>query len=131
MITSVQQHSDKMSWIVPKGGWEIHETKEQAAVRETLEEAGVTGELDAYLGDFVFQGKKQSRQNAYMYLLRVTEEMDTWEEVKSRERRWYSMSAAMANCSKEWMREALARAQEIVNSSSSEGSVPAEDSPES
>lgn len=79
-----------------QGGWEIHETKEQAAVRETLEEAGVTGELDAYLGDFVFQGKKQSRQNAYMYLLRVTEEMDTWEEVKSRERRWVCNSRELA-----------------------------------
>lgn len=30
----------------PKGGWEIDESMEQAALRETLEEAGVVGNVE-------------------------------------------------------------------------------------
>jgi diphosphoinositol-polyphosphate diphosphatase len=37
--------SRKNTWILPKGGWESDETMAVAAVRETFEEAGVTGTL--------------------------------------------------------------------------------------
>ncbi|MCI12140.1 nudix hydrolase 4, partial [Trifolium medium] len=30
----------------PKGGWETDETMEQAALRETIEEAGVVGNIE-------------------------------------------------------------------------------------
>jgi diphosphoinositol-polyphosphate diphosphatase len=35
--------SRKNTWILPKGGWELDETMAESAVRETYEEAGVTG----------------------------------------------------------------------------------------
>ncbi|KAK9790526.1 hypothetical protein WJX73_010660 [Symbiochloris irregularis] len=39
--------------VIPKGGWETDETVEDAAARETVEEAGVRGQLEvpmAHLG---------------------------------------------------------------------------------
>lgn len=46
-------------WVVPKGGWELDETLEAAAARETLEEAGVRGRLeDQPVGAFFFTSDK-------------------------------------------------------------------------
>lgn len=39
--------SRKKDWILPKGGWEKDETMAESAIRETYEEAGVTGKLRA------------------------------------------------------------------------------------
>ena len=44
--------------IFPKGGWEENETKEQAAIREAFEEAGVKGEKNLYLGEYEFTSGK-------------------------------------------------------------------------
>jgi 8-oxo-dGTP diphosphatase len=43
----------ELSWQFPAGGVEDGETAEQAAVRETLEETGLTVEAVRYLGDRV------------------------------------------------------------------------------
>lgn len=37
----VSSHNTKDKWVLPKGGWEVDETVEEAAKRETFEEAGV------------------------------------------------------------------------------------------
>ena len=42
MVTS---SSDPQRWVIPKGGWEIDESAQEAAVRETWEEAGVKGKF--------------------------------------------------------------------------------------
>jgi diphosphoinositol-polyphosphate diphosphatase len=40
-------------WVFPKGGWELDETAEAAAKRETVEESGVRGVLDPVkLGEY-------------------------------------------------------------------------------
>ena len=88
MITSVQNNSKKLNWVLPKGGWETDETKEEAAVRETLEEAGVEGKLEVELGEIKFDGKHNAKQIAYMFLLRVENERERWAESGRRERRW-------------------------------------------
>lgn len=43
----------ELSWQFPAGGVEEGETAEQAAVRETLEETGLTVEVVKYIGDRV------------------------------------------------------------------------------
>lgn len=43
---------NKDQWIVPGGGVEPDETSSVAAVREVIEEAGVTGNIDRCLGVF-------------------------------------------------------------------------------
>lgn len=40
-ILLISSHHSQEEWVLPKGGWENDETAEQAAKRETFEEAGV------------------------------------------------------------------------------------------
>ncbi len=48
----------KREWILPKGGWELDETIEESALRETFEEAGVFGTLGPRLCDVVYETRK-------------------------------------------------------------------------
>ncbi|XP_039060771.1 nudix hydrolase 13, mitochondrial-like [Hibiscus syriacus] len=101
--------------VFPKGGWEDDETVHEAACREALEEAGVKGILDEDpLGVWEFRSK--SRQNCcnmeggcrgYMFALEVTEELDSWAEQTSYERKWLSPDEAYKCCRYDWMRDAL------------------------
>jgi 8-oxo-dGTP pyrophosphatase MutT (NUDIX family) len=52
------------SWVgLPKGGWEIDETLEEAAIRETFEEAGVLGVLGPCMSSFLVEsGKAKSKR---------------------------------------------------------------------
>ena len=43
-----------------QGGWETDETAEEAAARETMEEAGVKGELQASLSPFLHVPEQSS-----------------------------------------------------------------------
>jgi 8-oxo-dGTP diphosphatase len=47
----VVQHSGHHRWVLPKGWVDPGETKEQAAIREVREEAGVEVEIGDYLGE--------------------------------------------------------------------------------
>ncbi|KAJ9533033.1 NUDIX hydrolase domain-like protein [Haematococcus lacustris] len=101
----------------PKGGWESDETVDNAARRETVEEAGVRGILEEpMLGVFPFQsGKPGNHTNsahggkciAYMYVLHVEEELATWPESLERERFWLPLVNAVNSCRHSWMRQAL------------------------
>ncbi|KAJ9505615.1 hypothetical protein QJQ45_026930 [Haematococcus lacustris] len=118
----------------PKGGWESDETVDNAARRETVEEAGVRGILEVtahqydwrhhplgvleepMLGVFPFQsGKPGNHTNsahggkciAYMYVLHVEEELATWPESLERERFWLPLVNAVNSCRHSWMRQAL------------------------
>eukprot|EP01026_Neomeris_dumetosa_P079737 TRINITY_DN873_c0_g1_i1.p3 TRINITY_DN873_c0_g1~~TRINITY_DN873_c0_g1_i1.p3 ORF type:complete len:194 (-),score=42.64 TRINITY_DN873_c0_g1_i1:593-1174(-) len=98
-------------WVFPKGGWETNETVEQAAQRETVEEAGVRGDLISdVLGEFAFESRKadQGRCIARMYVMRVLEVLNSWPEQAERDRRWVSIQEAMEDCKYDWMKEALA-----------------------
>jgi diphosphoinositol-polyphosphate diphosphatase len=96
MITS----RNGKGYVFPKGGWEVDESVEVAAQRETVEEAGVRGELELpILGTFAFRSGKAERQNAcalkgrcvaYMFAMRVSEELDVWPEAQQRHRVWVS-----------------------------------------
>lgn len=84
-------------YVFPKGGWETDESVESAAQRETVEEAGVRGELETpMLGCFAFQSGKaerlQSAQKgrciAHMFCMKVSEELEKWPESSQRQRVW-------------------------------------------
>ncbi|XP_006346639.1 nudix hydrolase 18, mitochondrial-like [Solanum tuberosum] len=94
----------------PKGGWEIDESLEEAASRETFEEAGVVGEVEVqeYLGTWSFKSKSQGIfHEGHMFPLRVTEELDDWPEKSVRRRLWVKFSEARELCWHPWMKEAL------------------------
>lgn len=103
-------------WVFPKGGWEQDEVLEAAALRETLEEAGVRGSIEEpLLGTFAFQSGKQERLHnvhqgrctAHMFIMHVAEELELWPECGERERAWMPLGEAYQKCRHQWMRDAL------------------------
>ncbi|XP_039013103.1 nudix hydrolase 13, mitochondrial-like [Hibiscus syriacus] len=102
--------------VFPKGGWEDDETVHEAACREALEEAGVKGILDVGGSTGVWEFRSKSKQNScsleggcrgYMFALEVTEELDSWAEQITYNRKWVSPEEAYKLCRYDWMREAL------------------------
>lgn len=103
-------------WVFPKGGWEDDETVDAAAMRETVEEAGVRGSLEEpILGTFWFQSMKQERLHnvhqgrcvAHIFVMHVQEELELWPECKDRNRYWVPLRDALPLCRHQWMRDAL------------------------
>jgi diphosphoinositol-polyphosphate diphosphatase len=103
-------------YVFPKGGWEEDETVETAAQRETVEEAGVRGVLELpLLGVFAFASGKAERLAAaakgrccaYMFAMRVSEELQSWPEAAQRQRVWCPLGEAYGRARYDWMREAL------------------------
>ncbi|KAI3843737.1 hypothetical protein MKX03_018390 [Papaver bracteatum] len=104
VISSQKNH--KM--LFPKGGWEIDESMEEAALRETLEEAGVTGEVKCKLGEWSFKSKRYDTfYEGYMFSLHVEDELESWAESHVRTRKWMTVKDAREICQHWWMKEAL------------------------
>ncbi|XVF50418.1 hypothetical protein PTKIN_Ptkin04bG0098200 [Pterospermum kingtungense] len=94
--------------LFPKGGWEKDESMEEAAIRETLEEAGVLGKIESKLGEWSYKSKRQSIfHEGHMFPMLVTQELDGWPEKNIRKRKWVTVSKAREECPHLWMREAL------------------------
>ncbi|KAK7291364.1 hypothetical protein RIF29_06440 [Crotalaria pallida] len=92
----------------PKGGWEIDESMEQAALRETVEEAGVVGNVESNLGTWFYKSKSQAiMHEGYMFPLLVNKQLDNWPEMNFRKRRWMTVAEAKEICPHVWMKEAL------------------------
>ncbi|KAJ0038026.1 hypothetical protein Pint_22382 [Pistacia integerrima] len=113
VITS--QKGRAQGLMFPKGGWELDESLEQAALRESIEEAGVLGNVELELGKWNFLSKSQGTlYEGYMFPLLVKEQLELWPEKDVRQRIWVGdkivqMSAAEAReeCRHWWMKEAL------------------------
>jgi diphosphoinositol-polyphosphate diphosphatase len=58
--------SRKHEWILPKGGWEMDETMEESAIRETFEEAGVIGVLGQKLSEIEYETRKSKKRRLEM-----------------------------------------------------------------
>ncbi|XP_074383298.1 nudix hydrolase 18, mitochondrial-like [Apium graveolens] len=101
------QKSPKMMF--PKGGWELDESVEEAASRESLEEAGVLGNVQNKLGTWCYKSKSSEiYHEGYMFPLLVTEQLELWPEKNLRQRVWMSVDEAKEACEHcWWMKEAL------------------------
>ncbi|KDP34747.1 hypothetical protein JCGZ_11901 [Jatropha curcas] len=94
--------------LFPKGGWEQDESMEEAAVRETLEEAGVIGNVECELGKWQYKSKRGGiLHEGYMFPMLVQKQLDLWPEKDIRKRRWVTVTEAREVCQTWWMREAL------------------------
>lgn len=99
------QKSEKMMF--PKGGWESDESMEQAVLREALEEAGVTGQVQHELGKWSYKSKSQDKMHdGFMFPMLVDQEFHHWPEKDSRKRKWVNVEEAKKLCP-QWMNEAL------------------------
>lgn len=102
--------SRKKSWTLPKGGWEEDETAQEAASRETFEEAGVVGDLveDNPLCIIEYESYKNgSCCRVRFYAMLVNDVLDHWPEQDSRDRIVVTVQEARQLISKAWMHEAL------------------------
>ncbi|GAA0142768.1 phosphatase [Lithospermum erythrorhizon] len=117
MVISTQRGHGKL---FPKGGWELDESAEEAASRETIEEAGVLGNMEPELGRWRFKSKGGGgiHHEAYMFPLLVTEQLESWPEMDIRQREWMNVTEARQICKHWWMKEALDRLVERLKSSS-------------
>ncbi|CAI9110252.1 OLC1v1010246C2 [Oldenlandia corymbosa var. corymbosa] len=88
--------------LFPRGGWETDESMQEAAQRETVEEAGVVGDLAMYLGKW-----KGQKKESYMFGLLVKEQLEFWPEQDKRQRIWMSVKEARKECKQDWMSGAL------------------------
>lgn len=94
--------------LFPKGGWESDESITDAALRESIEEAGVFGTVERELGKWFFKSKtNETYYEGYMFPLLVKEQLDFWPEKDIRQRSWVSVSRAKEVCQQPWMKEAL------------------------
>ncbi|KAM7515870.1 hypothetical protein LguiA_005453 [Lonicera macranthoides] len=107
LVISSQRKGKGM--LFPKGGWESDESIKEAALRETVEEAGVSGIVEGVLGKWIFKTKSQddAYNEGYMFPLLVTEQLDFWPEKDTRQRIWLSVADAKEVCMHWWMKEAL------------------------
>ncbi|GAA0170958.1 hypothetical protein Leryth_006077 [Lithospermum erythrorhizon] len=107
LLISSQKSSHKLMF--PKGGWELDEQLEEAASRETFEEAGVVGTIMGdELGVWNFKSNSQGIiHEGRMLPMYVQDERNAWPESSVRQRFWMSISEARERCSHSWMKEAI------------------------
>ena len=85
-------------WVIPKG-WPIKGLKpHEAAAREALEEAGVTGRAKkAPIGSYRYFKRCEGHFDycrVDVFLLRVEKQLKTWREKGQRESRWFTFDEA-------------------------------------
>jgi 8-oxo-dGTP pyrophosphatase MutT (NUDIX family) len=82
------------SWGIPKGFIDPGDSREQAALNEALEEAGLRGQI---LGNVVGTYEYEKRGAPYtvaLYVMEVLKEQKDWQEMGFRERRWFLLDEA-------------------------------------
>ncbi|KAF7816324.1 nudix hydrolase 18, mitochondrial-like [Senna tora] len=90
LVISSQNQKGK-GMLFPKGGWELDESKKEAALRESIEEAGVRGIVGGELGKWSFKSKRHDcLYEGYMFPLLVQEQLELWPEQNVRHRIWMS-----------------------------------------
>ncbi len=90
---------ESQRWVIPKG-WPWPQLPDhEAAAGEAWEEAGVRGHaVAAEIGIFAYekrQGGKLLPIEVVVYLLEVTEEVETWPEANERRRAWFDLNEAV------------------------------------
>jgi 8-oxo-dGTP pyrophosphatase MutT (NUDIX family) len=91
-VLLVRAKKDPTLWIFPKGHIEGDETAEDAALRETREEAGIDGEIIARVGEPIeFDNGRELVRVEYFLIHPTSESPDT----DGREKKWFAIDEAM------------------------------------
>ena len=81
-ILMVTSKSNSSYFVVPKGGVEEGESLLEAALRETFEEAGITGHVRC--------GPFEINEVSWFEMI-VTQEFPEWPESRKRQRKWFKV----------------------------------------
>jgi 8-oxo-dGTP pyrophosphatase MutT (NUDIX family) len=117
VLASRRTRRGQLAWGLAKGGIEIGETREQAAVREVREETGLTADIEADLGDTKYMyvwDDIRIRKTVHFFLMRhtggdVEDRDDEMEEI-----RWFPMERAIKRAAYRGERDMLVRAAELL-----------------
>jgi len=93
LVTTKPKH--KGNWIFPKGQIELDMTGYESAAKEAYEEAGVIGQISPTLFDTYQQNKWGSRMQVQVYTMDVTEILETWKEMRDRDRQILPLDEAI------------------------------------
>ena len=106
-VLLVRSKKDPAIWVFPKGHVDGDETEQDAAIRETWEEAGVIGTLGPAVGaPLEFDSGKEPVSVQY-FVLRATGEEPSPE---GRDKQWLTIDRALATLAFESAREKLREA---------------------
>jgi len=105
----------KGKWTIPKGIVDPGETPTETAAKEAWEEAGVRGEVEGEVIGVFHYHKWGEELRVEVFLMRVEEIADDFEDVDFRERRWLDPEDAVKLIRKR-IRPVLMRAVEILDS---------------
>jgi 8-oxo-dGTP pyrophosphatase MutT (NUDIX family) len=102
------------TWGIPKGVVDRGDTREETALNEAWEEAGLKGRLigDA-IGTYKYQKWDRTLRVA-VYVMEVVAQADTWDEAAFRERRWTSFAKAASRLTRHPVRPLLERAKSLL-----------------
>jgi 8-oxo-dGTP pyrophosphatase MutT (NUDIX family) len=88
------RRKDSGKWGIPKGFIDPGDTREQAALNEAYEEAGLAGEIvGKSIGTYEYK-KGSVTLTVVVFLMEVLKEHPTWPEMDFRDRRWCSVTEA-------------------------------------
>lgn len=107
--------SSGSGWILPKGSLDEGERSREAAIREAEEEAGLLGVLAPQpLGRYSYvNGYGECEVD--VYLMQVTDVLESWPEERIRRRRWMRLSEAEA-CLREELRQFIRAVEAALGS---------------
>ncbi|CAG8487173.1 11258_t:CDS:2 [Funneliformis caledonium] len=98
-------------WVLPKGGWENDESKQEAAARETYEEAGARGRITSLIGVWKHHVIKKKtglpKAEFNFFEMEVDKLEENWPEMNERDRQWFSYEEALKELIKPFMREVV------------------------
>ncbi|GBB99495.1 hypothetical protein RclHR1_03540014 [Rhizophagus clarus] len=96
-------------WVLPKGGWEKDESEEEAALRETYEEAGAIGRIVSSIGIWKHHITNRGLPKAEFrfFEMEVEKLEERWPEMNERDRKWFSYDDALKALTKPFMREVV------------------------
>ena len=108
-------HDQYGRWTLPKGHLEAGESEQAAAVREVLEETGLSGELGVLVTRIVYtvrskRGLEQLKQVAFFLLRADSFEAHPQAEEGIGAAEWFAPEAALAQIGYPQVRDVLARA---------------------
>ena len=105
---------DSGYWSIPKGFIDPGDTREETALNEAWEEAGLRGQLvGEAIGTYQYV-KFRSKLTVAVYVMEVHAEERDWQEARLRERRWHPLDEAMTLLEGHPVQPLLARAIAIV-----------------
>ena len=93
LVTTKSKHKD--NWIFPKGQIELQMTGYESAAKEAYEEAGVIGQISPALFGTYEHNKWGSRMQVRVYTMEVTEILETWDEMRDRDRQILPLDEAI------------------------------------